>query len=90
MVFMRVQALMGVGSPVGLLFKSRNLKTEGLPMNEIDAILKAENLINLLITHQPQLFGQRETVLDESAGKKLAQGVAALRAELIAQLTQQQ
>lgn len=90
MVFMGVQVLMGVGSPVGLLFKFRNLKTEGLPMEKDEATAKADNLINLMIQHQPNLFGNRPPLHSEELAKTAAQSLAALRAELIAKLTQQQ
>lgn len=63
--------------------------TKGLSMKDESARIKADHLMELLITHQPNLFGHREGVLEEPSAKKLAQGIAALRAELITLLTPQ-
>ena len=88
-MFLGVQVLMGVGSPVGLLFKFRNLKTEGLPMEKDEATAKADNLINLMIQFQPHAI--RDGALSNpDLAKQVAQSLAALRAELITQLTPQQ
>jgi len=57
-------------------------------MKDDTAAQRADGLINMLIQHQPHLLAGTAR-LDESAGKQLAQGLAALRAELIELLRQQ-
>lgn len=55
---------------------------------EIDAVKQADDFIKLILQHQPGLFGSYPLAHTEGA-KEAAQALAALRAELIAQLAQQ-
>lgn len=60
-------------------------------MEEKFAVTKADDLIKLMIQHQPNLFGTTVSPLSEvDRAKKAAQSLAALRTELIEQLKPQQ
>jgi len=57
-------------------------------MQPMDATNKSEELIKIILQHQPGLFGTTPLCTEESA-RQAAQSLAALRAELIAQLEKQ-
>lgn len=66
-----------------------NPSTERTPkMDDNSAKAHADNLVRMLIEHQPGLFGTGTANQAEPA-KRVAQGLAALRAELIEQLKKQ-
>lgn len=55
-----------------------------------DAITKADKFIALLLEHQPGFLPAQPSVrIDEASGQRIAQALAALRKELIAQLQDQ-
>ena len=58
-------------------------------MNDPLAVSKADEFIRLILQHQPDLFGAYHPLTAEDKAKRVAQSLAALRAELIAQLKQQ-
>jgi hypothetical protein len=58
-------------------------------MTNSEATYRAEEFIKLMLQYQPNLFGSSPLNGVEQA-KQVAQALAALRAELIAQLTPQQ
>lgn len=57
-------------------------------MTELDATERADAFIKLMLQHQVNLWGW-SPLADADQAKKAAQSLAALRAELIAQLKQQ-
>lgn len=57
-------------------------------MLEVNAANKADEFIKLVLQHQPDAFGTYP-LQDQNQAKKVAQSLAALRAELIVQLTPQ-
>jgi len=58
-------------------------------MTESESSAKADKLIELLITHQPALFGATNALLNPEDSKNVAQTLAELRQQLIANLIQQ-
>jgi hypothetical protein len=58
-------------------------------MQPVNAAGRADEIINLLLTHQEDPFG-KFPLQDESQARKTAQVLATFRQELIAHLVQQQ
>lgn len=58
-------------------------------MTESESSAKADKLIELLITHQPALFGTTHVLSNKGDPENVAQALAALRQQLIANLIQQ-
>lgn len=58
-------------------------------MEDKSAAIRADDFIKLILQHQPSVFGVYHPLTAEDRARKVAQSIAALRAELITQLLPQ-